>query len=361
MKGKLILEDGTMFEGKLFGAMKQVRGEVVFNTGMTGYQELLTDPSYVNQMVVLTYPLVGNYGFNWEDVESASPKVNALIVKELCRTPSHFRSVGQLDHYLKEHGITGIEGIDTRALTIHIREKGMLRGALVAGEDMPDNDWLTAPLPDPVAAVTTPQVKTMGNPSGTRVAVLDFGVKGAILEHLVKRGMCVSLYPVHTSASEILAFQPAGILLSNGPGNPKDLPKAIQTVKELLKQSIPLMGICLGHQLLNLACGGDVYKLPFGHRGGNHPVKDLASGAVTITSQNHSYAVKEDCLPDCLMVTHRNLNDHTVEGIRHKELPAFSVQYHPEASPGPADSVALFDAFQEMVEKTLQKEGNPCH
>ncbi|SMP44456.1 carbamoyl phosphate synthase small subunit [Anoxynatronum buryatiense] len=361
MKGKLILEDGTLFEGKLFGAMKQVRGEVVFNTGMTGYQELLTDPSYVNQMVVLTYPLVGNYGFNWEDVESASPKVNALIVKELCRTPSHFRSVGQLEHYLKEHGITGIEGIDTRALTIHIREKGMMRGALVAGDEMPDQQWLTAPLPDPVASVTTTQVKTLGNPEGTRIAVLDFGIKGAIVKHLINRGMCVSLYPAQTTAKEMLAFQPSGILLSNGPGNPKDLPAAIKTVNDLLKMDIPLMGICLGHQLLNLACGGDVYKLPFGHRGGNHPVKHLETGAVTITSQNHSYAVKEECLPDCLTVTHRNLNDGTVEGIRHRQKPVFSVQYHPEASPGPADSVALFDTFQQMVEESLQKEEKPCH
>ncbi|MDW7671830.1 MAG: glutamine-hydrolyzing carbamoyl-phosphate synthase small subunit [Bacillota bacterium] len=357
MKGRLVLEDGTVFTGKIFGARKAVRGEVVFNTGMTGYQELLTDPSYMNQMVVLTYPLVGNYGINREDVESSSPKVTALIIKELCRAPSNYRSESHLETYLEENGITGIEGVDTRALTIHIREKGSMKGMILPQSVQTDFDLMMQPLPDPVAAVTTKMVYTLGNPKGKRVALLDFGVKAAILGQLVKRNFCVSVYPANTPAKEMLKFEPAGVLLSNGPGDPRDLPEAIRTTKDLLIKKLPLMGICLGHQLLSLACGAEIMKLPFGHRGGNHPVKNLLTGAVTITSQNHSFAVDENTLPDVLVVTHRNLNDNTVEGLQHKVLPAFSIQYHPEASPGPADSTALFDTFEAL----MTEEESGCH
>ena len=354
MKGKLILEDGSVYEGKLFGSLKETRGEVVFNTGMTGYQELLTDPSYVNQMVVMTYPLIGNYGINRQDVESASPKVNALIIKELCRSPSNFRAEGRLEDYLEEHGVAGIEGIDTRALTIHIREKGSMRGMIVKEGQVPDYEKMREPLPNPVLSVSTTSVRIYGNPKGKRIALMDFGVKAAILNQLLQRGFCISVYPAHTPAREILKFMPKGILLSNGPGDPKNLPSAVETIKYLLSCRIPLMGICLGHQLLCLACGGDTIKLPFGHRGGNHPVKHLSTGTVTITSQNHSFAVNETSLPDYLEVTHRSLNDGTVEGIRHLKLPAFSIQYHPEASPGPADSVALFDHFEKMIDQEVE-------
>ena len=351
MKGRLYLEDGTAFEGVLFGSRKSVKGEVVFNTSMTGYQELLTDPSYADQMVVLTYPQIGNYGFNQYDIESSSPKVNALIVKELCRSPSNFRAEGHLDTYFETHGITGIEGIDTRALTLHIRDHGSLLGMILPEEEMPDFDLIRKPLENPVPAVTTNKVQVMGNPRGMRVAVMDFGVKKAILKELLQRHYCVTLYPAHTPAKEIVKFNPDGILLSNGPGNPADLPHIVKCVKELMEKKIPIMGICLGHQLAALACGGQILKLPFGHRGGNHPVKNIETGKVAITSQNHSYAVMEETLPDELIVTHRNLNDGTIEGLCHTVLPLFSIQYHPEASPGPVDSIDHFNQFEALMRK----------
>jgi carbamoyl-phosphate synthase small subunit len=356
MKGSLVLEDGTIFNGYMFGALQSVMGELVFNTSMTGYQEILTDPSYVNQMVIFTYPLIGNYGFNEEDVESASPKVNALIVKELCREPSNFRSAGQLEQYLESHGITGIEGIDTRALTILIRNKGSMRGIIVPEGTRPGRTAFDEAFPDPVEMVTSKFIYTEGKTSDPLLAMLDFGVKATIKEQLLKMGFSLRSYPARTSAASILADHPAGILLSNGPGNPKDLPDVIENIKQLIDSGIPTMGICLGHQLLGLAFGGNTAKLPFGHRGGNHPVKNLQTGKVAITSQNHSYTVEESSLPDTLVVTHRNLNDGTIEGLCHRQLPVFSVQYHPEASPGPADSVQLFEQFREMIEKGVR----PC-
>jgi len=355
MKGTLHLEDGTQFKGTLFGAKNKVKGEMVFNTSMTGYQEILTDPSYVNQMVVMTYPLVGNYGFNREDVESISPKVNALVVKELCRTPSNFRSKGNLETYLSENGITGIEGVDTRALTLHIREKGSLRGVVLPEGDPVDIKDFTQALPDPVKLVTTRETKYHGNQKGTKIALLDYGVKASILNHLINLGYYIAQFPAETRPEEILAFEPKGVVLSNGPGNPEDLAPAIDIIKKLMEKKMPMMGICLGHQLISLACGAKTIKLPFGHRGGNHPVKDLDTGKVKITSQNHSYTVDEATLPSFLRITHINLNDNTIEGLKHLQLPVFSVQYHPEASPGPEDSVSIFKVFQSLLE-----EDQPC-
>ncbi len=355
MKGILHLEDGMQFEGTLFGAKNRVKGEMVFNTSMTGYQEILTDPSYVNQMVVMTYPLVGNYGFNREDLESISPKVNALVVKELCRRPSNFRSKGNLDTYLEENEITGIEGIDTRALTLHIREKGALRGVILPEGDLLDITDFLKPLPDPVELVTTRKIMYHGNPDGLKIALLDYGVKTSILNHLINLGYYIAQFPADTEAAEILSFNPRGVLLSNGPGNPEDLTLAIENIKILMKKKLPMMGICLGHQLISLACGANTIKLPFGHRGGNHPVKDLETGKIKITSQNHSYTVDDLSLPTCLHITHINLNDNTIEGLKHLQLPVFSVQYHPEASPGPEDSISVFATFQSLL-----KEGHIC-
>lgn len=357
MKGCLYLEDGTVFHGRMFGDVKTSRGEVVFNTGMTGYQELLTDPSYVNQMVILTYPQIGNYGFNQEDVESASPKVSALIIRELCREPSNFRAEGELDDYFRQHGITGIEGVDTRALTLHIREAGSMKGLIVPENGAVDMSLLNQPLPDPVNQVTSREIWKIGDENGRRIALMDFGVKGAILHSLVARGFHVTVYPAGTNADRILQDTPVGIVLSNGPGNPMDLPEAVEAIGKIMEKRVPMMGICLGHQLISLASGAKTKKLTFGHRGGNHPVKNLITGKVTITSQNHSFVVDEDTLPDSLVVSHINLNDDTIEGLQHRYLPVFSVQYHPEASPGPADSSALFEDFQDLIEK----EGTGCH
>jgi len=355
MRGKLHLEDGTHFDGILFGAKNKVRGEVVFNTSMTGFQEILTDPSYVNQMVVMTYPLVGNYGFNREDVESISPKVNALVVKELCRTPSNFRSRGNLDTYLEENGITGIEGVDTRALTLHIREKGSLRGVILPENAQLDMNDFLEPLPEPVLSVTTRETIYHGNPKGIKVALLDFGVKASIITHLINLDYYIAQFPAETEVEKILSFKPDGILLSNGPGNPEDLVVVIQNIKNLMEHKLPMMGICLGHQLISLACGAKTVKLPFGHRGGNHPVKDLETGKIKITSQNHSYTVDESTLPSFLQITHINLNDNTIEGLKHLQMPVFSIQYHPEASPGPEDSISIFNVFQSLLE-----EGHSC-
>lgn len=351
MKGILYLEDGTQFSGTLFGAKNKAIGEMVFNTSMTGYQEILTDPSYVNQMVVMTYPLVGNYGFNREDVESISPKVNALVVKELCRTPSNFRSKGNLETYLSENGITGIEGVDTRALTLHIREKGSLRGLILSEGDSFDRKDFIQSLPDPVKKVTTKEIVYHGDPNGKKVALLDYGVKASILNHLITMGYYIAQFPAEAGAEEILAFDPRGVVLSNGPGNPEDLTPAIGIINRLMEKKLPMMGICLGHQLISLACGAKTIKLPFGHRGGNHPVKDLDTGKVKITSQNHSYAVDASTLPSFLRITHKNLNDNTIEGLKHLHLPIFSIQYHPEASPGPEDSVSIFNVFQSLLEE----------
>ncbi|MDN5347339.1 MAG: carbamoyl-phosphate synthase small subunit [Clostridia bacterium] len=356
MRAYLVLEDGSVFEGRSFGKPGFAHGEVVFNTSMTGYQEVLTDPSYCGQIVTLTYPLIGNYGLNDEDFESDGPKVCGFVVAEACQRPSNWRSRENIMEYLERFGIPGIEGIDTRALTRRLRRKGTMYGVLAAG------DWDVVELvkrakqrPELsgtrlVPTVTNKKPYTVaGGPQ--RVVLYNMGVKENIVRWLHRIGFTVAVMPAQSTAEEILAVRPAGVLVSNGPGDPKDVPYAVETLRGLIGR-VPIFGICLGHQLLALAFGGDTFKLPFGHRGANHPVKDLATGRVYITSQNHGYAVKEDSLPREVVVSHINLNDGTVEGLRHRSLPVFSVQYHPESSPGPTDSEYLFyEFFEEMKQE----------
>ncbi len=354
MKAFLILEDGTVFEGTSFGASGEVVGEVVFNTGMTGYQEVLTDPSYYGQIVTMTYPLIGNYGINLDDEQSAGPKVKGFVVRELCRTPSNWRSVERLDRYLEKNGIVGIEGVDTRAFTRILREKGTMRGLISQKEDLVLEDRLkeirSYELKDPVYRVTTKTVKHFKG-EGPSIALLDLGMKRGILDSLLKRGCGVYVLPAWASADEVLDLKPDGILISNGPGDPKNCMETVKNVKRLIG-GIPLMGICLGYQVIALAAGADTGKMKYGHRGSNHPVKDLKKDLTYITSQNHGYVVLEDTIDSSgIEISHRSLNDGTVEGIRFKDLPAFSVQFHPEASPGPQDTAYIFDEFVEMAEK----------
>lgn len=344
MKAKLILENGMVFEGTAFGRLEKTVGEVVFNTGMTGYQEILTDPSYYGQIVTMTYPLIGNYGINLEDMESDSPKVKGLIVREKCEASSNFRSEMELDHYLDMHGILGLEGIDTRALTKILRNHGTMKGLITLEELSPKMVFQKLEAydnTDAVFRVTTPKQYVLEG-QGKHVAVMDFGVKANILRHFQKRGCKLTVFPATATAEEVLAVNPDLVFLSNGPGDPADLKDIVMNVKKLIEKK-PVVGICLGHQLLAIALGGTTGKLKFGHRGCNHPVKDIAKNRVYITSQNHGYHV--DSLPEAALVTHRSLNDNTVEGMKHKTLPIFSVQFHPEASPGPVESSYLFDEF----------------
>ena len=361
----LVLEDGTVFTGESFGAQREGWGEVVFNTTMTGYQEVLTDPSYAGQMVTLTYPLVGNYGINRADFESRRIQASALIVRQHCDLPSHSSSVMSLDAFLKEYNIPGISGIDTRALTRRLRTRGVMMGLLTSDDpdtakqklmDLPRYDDL-----DLVSTVTTQDgyswdgSETAGYPTAPpregvrRILVTDVGLKYNILRLLQSRGCEVIAVPATTPADTMLGLQPAGLLLSPGPGDPELLGNIVDNVRQLVGR-VPVMGICLGHQLAARALGARTYKLKFGHRGGNHPVKDLESGRVHITAQNHGYAVDADNLPSGLEVSQINLNDNTVEGLRHRELPLFTIQYHSEASPGPKDNEYLFDRFLAMVD-----------
>ena len=360
MKAKLILENGMVFEGTAFGHIETCVGEVVFNTGMTGYQEVLTDPSYYGQIVTMTYPLIGNYGINLEDFESDSAKVRGFVVREKCDASSNFRSEIELEHYLKQQKIMGIEGVDTRALTRMLRNFGTMRGIItVEALDQAAIEKTIAEFDnsDAVFRVSTQAIKSLDNDSVLkvagdesnikRVAVWDFGVKQNILRNLQKRGCQITLYPAATKAETILADDPDLIFLTNGPGDPADLGSIIDELKKLIGIK-PVVGICLGHQLLALAMGGETEKLKFGHRGCNHPVKDLRTNRITITSQNHGYTVSK--LPDDVELTHVSLNDQSVEGMRHKTLPVFSVQFHPEASPGPVESSYLFDDFIKYAE-----------
>ncbi|EOC99593.1 carbamoyl phosphate synthase small subunit [Caldisalinibacter kiritimatiensis] len=347
MKGYLILENGMVFNGKAFGYIKESVGEVVFNTGMTGYQEVITDPSYYGQIVTMTYPLIGNYGINLEDMESTTPKVRGFIVKEKADYPNNWRCEMKLDAYLKQNKVVGLEGIDTRALTKVIRNHGTMRGIISLKEltksevqqklQSFNNTYA-------VKKVTTDKVYTIEG-TGKHVAVLDFGIKQNIIRSLKKRNCKITIFPAYTSYEEILKVNPDLIFLSNGPGDPKDLKEIIDTIKNLIEKK-PIAGICLGHQLLALSLGGNTEKLKFGHRGCNHPVKDLNSNRVYITSQNHGYVVKD--LPEEMIKTHINLNDSTIEGMRHKTLPIYSVQFHPEASPGPMDTGYIFDEFLDL-------------
>ena len=348
MKGRLILEDGTIFEGKAFGYLKDSVGEVVFNTSMTGYGEVLTDPSYYGQIVTMTYPLIGNYGINLEDVESKGVHVKGFIVREKSDAPNNFRCEMDIDTYLKQNKVIGLEGIDTRALTKILRNNGTMRGIITlenASLEDVKSKLENFSNTQAVKTVTRKEVERIeGN--GPKVAVIDFGVKQNILRSFLARGCDVTVFPALTTPEEILEINPDLIFLSNGPGDPEDLEEVIENLKELIGKK-PIVGICLGHQLLALTLGGKTTKLKFGHRGCNHPVKDLERNIVHITSQNHGYVVQT--LPENMEVTHINLNDNTVEGMRHKELPIYSVQYHPEACPGPKDSDYVFDKFLELV------------
>ena len=370
MRSILILEDGRTFEGEGFGAGTTAFGEVVFNTAMTGYQEILTDASYKGQMVAMTCPQIGNTGINEEDVESYRPHVEGLIVREFCPVPSSYRSRKSLDAYLRENGIPGIHGIDTRALTRHIREKGSMMGVLSnEGRDTADLKDRLREHPgitgtDLVKGVTV-EKKLHWNvrapqswyydplrPAGTRtfrVAAFDFGIKWNILRLLVSFGMDVLIVPASTPAGEIERLAPDGVFLSNGPGDPETVPYAAGTVRGLAGK-FPIFGICLGHQIIGLAMGAKTYKLKFGHHGANHPVRDESTRRIEITAQNHNFAVEPESANGAgFEITHWNLNDGTVEGMRHRDLPIFSVQYHPEASPGPHDSLYLFRKFREMM------------
>ncbi|MHC4850333.1 MAG: glutamine-hydrolyzing carbamoyl-phosphate synthase small subunit [Planctomycetota bacterium] len=373
---KLVLSDGTVFTGTAFGATAEIVGEVVFNTAMTGYQEVLTDPSYAGQIVVMTYPHIGNYGVTEEDVESRRPWVAGFVVRECARRPSNHRSEGDLGGYLKGHGIPGIEGIDTRALVRRVRMHGAMP-AVLSSLDLDDASLIakasTAPgmagqdlvrdvsCDDPYGWDTGEPREFATTPSRAepvyRVAAIDCGIKHNILRLLFDAGFEVKVFPAQANADEILAWDPDGVFLSNGPGDPEPVTYVADTVRNLLPQRIPTFGICLGNQILALACGAKTYKLKFGHRGGNQPVKDLETGKVEITSQNHGFAVESESLESAgLVLTHVNLNDGTVEGFRHKELPAFAVQFHPEAAPGPHDSRYLFARFRELIAQS-KKEG----
>lgn len=363
MQAALVLETGRIFMGESFGTNGEAWGEVVFNTGMTGYQEVLTDPSYAGQMVCMTYPLIGNYGINDIDYQSKKIQVQGFIVKEAAQNPNHWQAEKDLSQALAQAGIVGIKGIDTRALTRLIREHGVLRGVITTEldylEELPARLQAWEVPSEVVAQVSTQEVYSV-SPSKDdlvnstdsepfHVVVLDFGIKENILRAMQEKGFTLTVVPYSTTAEEILSYQPDGVFLSNGPGDPKVVTGGIETIAKLVGQ-LPIFGICLGHQLLTLALGGDTYKLKYGHRGGNQPVQDLETKKVTITSQNHGYAVAEASLSGTpLEVTHRNLNDQTVEGMKHKALPVFSVQYHPEAGPGPNDSLYLFDQFAELM------------
>jgi carbamoyl-phosphate synthase small subunit len=359
-KGYLLLEDGITFEGTLFGAAGTPVGEVVFNTGMTGYQETLTDPSYYGQIVVMTYPLIGNYGFNEDDGQSLTPMVKGFIIREGCDSFSNWRGNESLEDYFFRQGLTGLMDVDTRALTRHLRNHGTLRGKIMAGTANANDDTDTMEEitgfsnRDAVLKVTTPTPYTI-DPHLYNVAVLDFGIKKHILESMTERNMALHVFPATASAAEIMAISPDGLFLSNGPGDPEELTEIVAQVRLMLGK-VPIFGICLGHQILAHAMGGKTRKMKFGHRGSNHPVKDLENNRVRITSQNHGYEVVEDSLDkEKILITHINVNDGTVEGIRHTQLPLFSVQYHPEASPGPGDSAYLFDRFNTMMKDFKEK------
>ncbi|GEO25109.1 carbamoyl-phosphate synthase pyrimidine-specific small chain [Alicyclobacillus acidoterrestris] len=359
---RLILESGLVFEGVGFGATGERFGEVVFNTGMTGYQEILTDPSYYGQIVTMTYPLIGNYGINVDDVESHHPHVRGFVVREFCETPSHFKQTESLEAYLKEHQIIGISGVDTRQLTKAIRSQGAMRAVITTSETETSRlleRMHEGAIVDAVKSVTTQTVYRSPG-AGFRVVLVDYGMKSGILRGLLHRGCDVIVVPATSTAKEILSWHPHGVMLSNGPGNPEDVPFAVETLKELLGK-VPIFGICLGHQLLALACGARTKKMKFGHRGSNQPVKNLRTGRVDITAQNHGYMVDADSLAATdLLLTHVNLNDGTVEGLAHKALPAFSVQYHPEARPGPTDANGLFDEFVRMMKSVQEGSFVPC-
>ncbi len=354
MKAFLILEDGTVFTGTSIGSTREVISEIVFNTSMTGYLEVLTDPSYAGQAVVMTYPLIGNYGICCEDMESFKPWPSGFLVRELSRIPSNFRSGNTIQHFLESYDIPGISGIDTRALTKILREKGTMNGMITTNEGF-DHDEITQRIKKyTVAGVVKAATceKTYVLPGeGKKVALLDLGAKKNIARSLQERGCQVTVYPAYTKAEEILSSNPDGIMLSNGPGDPKECKEIIEEIKKLYQSDVPIFAICLGHQLMALAAGADTHKLKYGHRGGNHPVKDLETGRVYISSQNHGYVVDMDTVDQAVAeAAFVNVNDGTNEGLKYKGKNIFTVQYHPEACPGPQDSSYLFDRFLKMME-----------
>ena len=354
MKAYLILEDGTVFSGTSIGSEREVISEIVFNTSMTGYLEVLTDPSYAGQAVVMTYPLIGNYGICREDMESGRPWPDGYIVRELSRIPSNFRSEDTIQHFLKEYDIPGISGIDTRALTKILREKGTMNGMITTKEYADLSEPIRRMKEYQVKGVvlkTTTKEKYVLPGEGKRVALMDYGAKKNIARSFNARGCQVTVYPADTPAETVLADRPDGIMLSNGPGDPKENTAIIEEIKKLYASDVPIFAICLGHQLMALANGMDTYKLKYGHRGGNHPVKDLETGRVYISSQNHGYVVDMDTVkPEVAVPAFVNVNDGTNEGLRYVGKNIFTVQYHPEASPGPKDSAYLFDRFLKMME-----------
>ena len=351
----LILENGTVFEGVSFGAEKETTGELVFTTAMTGYLETLTDPSYFGQVVIQTFPLIGNYGVIPADFESDSPALKGYIVREWCQVPSNFRSEGDLDTFLKSKGVPGICGIDTRALTRIVREYGVLNCKIQYTPDITDEEMQALKDYKIVQAVESTTIQEPEifdtDKEDYHVVVMDFGAKHNIGRELNKRNCQITVVPAHTTAEEILALKPDGIMLSNGPGDPKENTAVIEELKKLCESGLPLFGICLGHQLLALARGGETEKLHYGHRGANQPVKELASGRVFITSQNHGYAVVSDSLPENAEVSFVNGNDGTCEGVNYTDIPAFSVQFHPEACGGPQETSFLFDRFLKMMDE----------
>ncbi len=351
MKGYLILENGARFEGELLGEAEGL-GEVVFNTGMTGYQECFTDPSYEGQILTLTYPLIGNYGANDNFMQNRKPAAAGYVVDQLCFQPSNWECKEPISDFIERYHVPCLYHVDTRAVTRTLRSQGVMKGVIVSAEKSEDEirTLLAAPLHhDQVERVTTEAPYTYGN-GKYKVSLLDCGLKKNILVSLAKNDCTVHVFPAHTSAETLLADNPDGIFLSPGPGDPKDLGYVVETVKELIGKR-PIFGICMGLQVLSLALGATTFKLPFGHRGANHPVKDLETGRVYITSQNHGYAVSDDNLPECMEVTHRSVNDGTIEGFRHKTLPIRAVQYHPEAAPGPTDNFYLFTEFRQAMEE----------
>jgi carbamoyl-phosphate synthase small subunit len=362
MEAVLALEDGTVFRGKSFGASGERYGEVVFNTSMTGYQEILTDPSYKGQIVTMTYPLIGNYGVNKDDVESRKPFVEGFVVKEYSKIASNWRANQSLGDYLKENNIVGVEGIDTRALTLHIRQSGELK-AVLSTEDLDEKSLVKKAKDSPgligrdlVKDVSCQKTYYWNKQARYKVVVLDCGVKLNILRQLEQNNCHCLVMPAGTPSREILGLKPDGVLLSNGPGDPAALPTVINTTRELLGK-LPIFGICLGHQMLGLAMGGKTYKLKFGHHGANHPVRDLKSQKVAITVQNHGFCVDINTLDRRdVEITHINLNDQTLEGMRHRKLPVFSVQFHPETSPGPHDAQYLFKTFVKLMEDWRAKK-----
>lgn len=354
MKAFLILEDGHIFEGTSIGATKEIISEIVFNTSMTGYLEVLTDPSYAGQAVVMTYPLIGNYGICYEDMESLRPWPDGYIVRELSRMPSNFRCEGTIQEFLEKNDISGIAGIDTRALTKILREKGTMNGMITTNESFVLSDVISELKkysPTGVVKKVTCDRTSKLEGGKYKVALMDFGAKKNIAKSLHDRDCEVTVYPAGTSAEEILKENPDGIMLSNGPGDPKECTEIIREIKKLYDSEIPIFAICLGHQLMALATGADTHKMKYGHRGGNHPVKDLKSGRVYISSQNHGYVVDENTIDTSIAeVGFINVNDKTVEGLRYKNKPVFTVQFHPEACPGPQDSGLLFNEFITMME-----------